>query len=214
MRVPISIAAAVLLAVPLAGESGRIDDLAVVADLITYNQEVNVGYSTRGEGKIERRVGVITRWDLPIPVAVDPSITSDKMAAAMRYWESVTGLPFVAVGIKAEPRITVRAASAEDLNIAIGAGFVYRTYKNNRARLAVVKLRTDFADCRVRCEGLYRHELGHAIGIFKHMTGGALMAAPQTGPDASPREIAMLQTLYKLPHGAQIKPDGSWTVVR
>ena len=46
------------------------------------------------------------------------------------------------------------------------------------------------------------------------MAGGGLMAAPQTGPEASAREINMLVELYKLPHGAQIKPDGRWAVVR
>jgi hypothetical protein len=215
MRGSLLFAAAILMAVrPDAPVSGRIENLETVADLITYNQDVNVGFSTPGEGKIQRSTGTITRWELPIPVAVDVSIGGTNVAEAMAFWQSVTGLSFVTVGTKAEPRITVRAAPGKELNIAIGAGFVYRTYRDNRARLAVVKIRTDYANCSSQCANLYRHELGHAIGIFKHVAGGAIMAAPQAGAGASAREINMLVELYKLPHGARLRPDGTWSVVR
>jgi hypothetical protein len=39
------------------------------------------------------------------------------------------------------------------------------------------------------------------------------MSAPMVGTAASQREINLLVQLYKLPHGARIDPDGSWTVV-
>jgi hypothetical protein len=65
MRAPMSLAVVLLLLLPAAGASGRIENLETVADLIAYNQEVMVGLSALGEGRIERRVGVITRWELP-----------------------------------------------------------------------------------------------------------------------------------------------------
>ena len=97
--------------------------------------------------------------------------------------------------------------------MSAGLGLVYRTYANNRAQLGVVKIRTDFANCSSNCPILYRHEVGHAIGIFGHVAGGALMASPQTGINASSREINMLVQLYRLPHGTHIEPDGTWRVV-
>ena len=114
---------------PTGATSGRIENLDTVADLITYNQAANVGLSTPVEGAIQRTQGVITRWELPIPVYVAPSIVGDCAAEAMDYWQSVTGLPFVVVGADAEPRITVRAAGSDELNIASGSGFVYRTIR-------------------------------------------------------------------------------------
>src|SRR5262249_19865527 len=133
---------------------------------------------------------------------------------AMAYWHQAAGLSFVQLTANKEPRILVRAADQTELNIAIGLGLVYRTYKNNRSQAGLVKVRSDYAACPKPCAELYRHELGHAMGIFGHVAGGALMAAPQTGIEASAREIAMLVELYRLPHGTHIEPDGRWSVVR
>src|SRR5215510_15069779 len=107
---------------PTGAASGRIDNSDTAADLVTYNQAVNVGLS--------------------IPVYVDPSIIGNCVGEALAYWQSVTGLSYVLVGADAEPRITVRAAGSDELNISIGSGLVYRTYPNNRARLGVVKILT------------------------------------------------------------------------
>ena len=197
---------------PTGDTSGRIENPETVGDLITYNQAANVGISTPVEGAIQRSQGIITRWELPIPVYVDPSIIGNCAGEALTYWQSVTGLPFVLVGADAEPRITVRAAGPDELNIAIGSGFVYRTYANNRGRLAVVKILTNNANCTPPSV-LFRHELGHAIGIFGHPPGG-LMSAPIVGTTASQREINILVQLYRLPHGARIEPDGTWRVVQ
>ena len=197
---------------PTGATSGRIENLETVADLITYNQAANVGLSTPVEGAIQRTQGIITRWELPIPIYVAPSIVGDCAAEAMNYWQSVTGLPFVVVGADAEPRITVRAAGSDELNIASGSGFVYRTDDNNRARLAVVKILTSSATCTPPST-LFRHELGHAIGIFGHPPGG-LMSSPIVGTTASQRELNHLQQLYRLPHGTRIEPDGTWRVVQ
>jgi hypothetical protein len=197
---------------PTGDVSGRIDSLDTAADLITYNQSVNVGLSIPVEGAIQRTTGIITRWELPIPVSVDRSISGGCVEEALTYWQSVTGLPFVLVGADAEPRITVRAAGADELNIAIGSGLVYRTYANNRARLGVVRILTGNASCSPP-SALFRHELGHALGIFGHPPGG-LMGAPMVGTTASQREVNMLVQLYRLPHGARIESDGTWKVAQ
>jgi hypothetical protein len=197
---------------PTGAVSGRIDNSETAADLVTYNQAANVGLSIPVEGAIQRASGIITRWELPIPVYVDPSIIGNCVGEAMAYWQSVTGLSYVLVGADAEPRITVRAAGSNELNIAIGSGLVYRTYPNNRARLGVVRILTSNANCSAPST-LFRHELGHTLGIFGHPPGG-LMSAPEVGTTASQREINMLVQLYKLPHGARIDPDGSWRVVQ
>src|SRR5262245_13930780 len=202
------------VATPLAtGDwSGRIDDPDTVSDLLTYNQGGSVGFSIPVEGAIQRSKGIITRWELPIPVYVHPSADVDCVEDAIAYWQSVTGLPFVLLGANADPRLTVRAAGSGELHVAAGLGLVYRTFPTNRARLAVVKILERKAHCSSQSV-LYRHELGHAIGIFGHPPGG-LMSAPMVGTTASQREINMLVQLYRLPHGARIAADGTWSVVQ
>jgi hypothetical protein len=197
---------------PAGDTAGRIGDLDTAADLITYNQAANVGLSVPVEGAIQRASGIITRWELPIPVYVDPSIRGNCVGEALTYWQSVTGLPFVLIGADAEPRTTVRAAGSDELNIASGLGLVYRTYPNNRARLGVVKILTSSATCSPP-SALFRHELGHVLGIFGHPPGG-LMSSPIVGTTASQREVNILVQLYRLPHGTRIEADGTWRVVQ
>ena len=197
---------------PTGDRSGRIESAEIAADLLTYNQEVNVGLSIPVEGAIERAKGLITRWELPIPVYVDTSIVGDCGQDALDYWHSATGLTFVRVAANAEPRIVIRAAGPDELNVAGGSGLVYRTYPNNSARLGVVKILTREATCAAP-SALFRHEVGHAIGIFGHVPGG-LMSSPLIGTTASQREINILTQLYRLPHGTQIAADGTWRVVR
>jgi len=197
---------------PNGDRSGRIGSAEVAADLITYNQEVTVGFSIPVEGVIERAQGIITRWELPISVYVDASIVGDCAQDALDYWQSATGLTFARVAATAEPRIVIRAAGSDELNMAAGSGLVYRTYPNNSARLGVVKILTREATCSAP-SALFRHEIGHAIGIFGHVPGG-LMSSPPMGTTASQREIDILTQLYRLPHGTQIAADGTWTVVR
>jgi len=197
---------------PTGDWSGRIDDPDAVADLLTYNQGGSVGFSIPVEGAILRSKGIITRWELPIPVYVDPSADVDCVEEAIAYWQSVTGLPFVLLDANADPRLTVRAAGSSELHVAAGLGLVYRTFPTNRARLAVVKILARNAHCSSPSV-LYRHELGHAIGIFGHPPGG-LMSAPIVGTTATRREINMLVQLYRLPHGARIEADGRWIVVQ
>src|SRR6476620_6489659 len=77
--------------------SGRIEDLQTAADLIAFNQNNHVGLSIPGEGRIERSTGIISRWELPIPVHVDSSIRGTNVAEALDYWKSVAGLSFTLV---------------------------------------------------------------------------------------------------------------------
>jgi hypothetical protein len=197
---------------PNGDRSGRIESAEVAADLITYNQEVNVGLSIPVEGAIERAKGIITRWELPIPVYVDASIVGDCAQNALDYWASATGLTFTLVAAAAEPRVVIRAAGPDELNVAAGSGLVYRTFPDNSARLGVVKILTSEARCSAP-SALFRHEIGHAIGIFGHVPGG-LMSSPPIGTTASQREVNILTQLYRLPHGTQIAADGTWKVVR
>jgi hypothetical protein len=196
---------------PTDGSSGRIDNPDTAADLITYNQAVNVGLSVPVEGPIQRLQDSITRWELPVPVYIDPSIKGNCVEEALTYWQSVTGLSFAFVAAGAAPRITVRAAGSDELNIASGLGLVYRTYPDNRAQLGIVKILTSAATCTAP-SALFRHELGHTLGIFGHPAGG-LMSSPMVGSTASQREIDILVQLYRLPHGTQIASDGTWRVV-
>lgn len=89
---------------------------------------------------------------------------------------------------------------------------MYRTYPDNRARLGVVKILTREATCTAP-SALFRHEIGHVLGIFGHVPGG-LMSSPLIGMTASQREINILTQRYRLPHGAQIASDATWQVVR
>lgn len=197
---------------PTGDRSGRIESPEIAADLITYNQGANIGFSIPVEGAIERTKDITTRWELPIPVYIDSSIVGDCAQDALNYWQSATGLTFKLVAANAEPRIVIRAAGSDELNVALGSGLVYRTYPDNSAKLGVVKILTREATCSAP-SALFRHEVGHVIGIFGHVPGG-LMSVPIVGTTASQREIHILTQLYRLPHGTQIAADGTWTVVR
>ena len=192
--------------------SGRINDPAVVADVIAFNQDRSVGLSLPVEGPIQRLTGVITRSEPPIPVYVNPSITGAGVADAMAYWQSAVGLSFGLVGSDADARIVVRAASLPELPASEGSGVVYRTYPNNRAQLAVVRIAMARADCSQAvspaCAALYRHEFGHVIRVFDHIPGTGIMSASRASLNASPRELALLQQLYRLPHGARVSQTG------
>ena len=161
---------------PTGDLSGRIESAEISADLIMYNQETNVGLSIPVEGAIERSKGIVTRWELPIPVYVDPSIVGNCAQDALDYWHSATGLTFALVAANAEPRTRDSRRRPGRTERGPGSGLVYRTYPNNRARLGVVKILTREATCSAP-SALFRHEIGHAIGIFGHVPGG-LMSSP------------------------------------
>ena len=175
-----------------------------MADLITYNQQA-VGSSSF------RRTNVITRWELPMPVYVDPSASQTVVEQSLRYWQSLTGITFVVVA-NAEPRVFVRTGT-DGLGGAAGRSVMDGVYTDNRARSALVVIAPALGSCNfteTSCAVVYEHELGHALGMLDHTAGGGIMSG---GTQASAREIAMLIELYRLPHGAHVDPDGSWRVV-
>ena len=90
--------------VPTGDSSGRIDNPDTAADLITYNQSVNVGISVPVEGLIQRIAGQHYAVGAPDTVYVDPSIKGNCVEEALTYWQSVTGLSFAFVAAGAEPR--------------------------------------------------------------------------------------------------------------
>jgi hypothetical protein len=188
---------------PTGATSGRITDPQAAADIVVYNQDAVAGSSLR-------RRGVITRWELPVPVYADPGLSRPNVERAMEYWRSLTGITFVLKGDD-EPRILVRTGT-DGLGGAAGRGLVDAVYPDNRARSGLVVLRPDFGPCdfaQTSCAVVYEHELGHALGMLDHVAGGGIMSG---GTQASQREIRMLVELYRLPHGAKVAPDGTWAV--
>jgi len=189
-----------------ANTQGRIDNIQTAADLIAYHQE-NVA------GSAFRVLSVITRWDLPLRVYVEPSASRVNVERALIYWQTVAGLPYVLIDSNAEPRILVRAGSEGLFGTAQGRGGIDATYANNRARSGLVEIRPDLASCEMSqtsCAVLFEQTIAGALGIFGQVPGGITFGAAR----ASSREINLLVGLYGLPHGAHVSADGSWNVVR
>ena len=189
-----------------ANTQGRIDNTQTAADLIAYHQD-NTAWSAF------RALGVITRWDLPVRVYAEPSVSRGNVERALSYWQTVAGLPYVLIDSNAEPRILVRAGSEGLFGTAQGRGGIDATYSNNRARSGFVEIRPDLASCdpsQTSCAVLFEQTLGGALGIFGQVPGGITFGATR----ASSREINLLVGLYSLPHGAHVGADGSWNVIR
>ena len=192
--------------VPNSNDAGRINDLQTAADLIAYHQNA-VAWSAF------RIAGVIARWELPVRVYVEPSVSASNVERALAYWQSVAGVPYVLSATDTEPRILVRAGTQGLFAGADGRGGIDATYQNNRARSGLVEIRPDLAACdfsQPSCAALYQRVIGGALGIFGQVPGGITFGASR----ASVREINLLVELYRLPHGVQIDPDGAWRVVR
>lgn len=220
MLTPMCRWSAVVVCVALAGcgsdpgapRSGSIDP-AVAADIIAFNQQAEGGASFR-----ER--GIITRWELPISVFVAPTVDRDRAEAALKYWESATGIRYVIVGSDQAPRIVFREGT--DGIFVVERGFGARsgidgTFADNRARSGFVVLNAVAAHCSATdplCVYIYRHELGHALGFLAHdpIPRGLMSEIGDRSTILDPREIEMMRQLYALPHGARVEPDGSWSI--
>jgi hypothetical protein len=192
--------------VPNSNVAGRIDNLQTVADLIAYHQDA-VAWSAF------RILGTIARWELPVRVYVEPSVSTGNVERALTYWQSVAGVPYVLSPTDTEPRILVSAGTVGLFAGADGRGGIDATYGNNRARSGVIEIRPDLAACdfsQPSCAVLYERVVGGALGLFGQVPGGITFGASR----ASLREINMLVELYRLPHGVHIAPDGTWSVVR
>jgi len=186
--------------------TGRIPNPAVAADVIAYNQDAK-GWSAF------RSTGVITRWELPVRIYVEPAVNADNVVRALAEWQLHAGVSFTIIRTDTPPRIVVRAGSDGLSGSAVARGGIDATEPNNRAKSGLVVIVPELARCDIaepKCAATFGRVMAGALGIFDLVPGGITSSAPE----ASPREINLLRTLYQLPHGAQVKPDGTWAVVR
>ncbi|MET0553586.1 MAG: hypothetical protein ABW221_11150 [Vicinamibacteria bacterium] len=187
--------------------SGRIEDAQAAADIVEWNMNAVGGASYR-------RRDVICRWELPVPVYLQGEPDRTAVLDALDYWQAAVGIRYVLAATDVLPRLLIRPGTDGLASQGGGRALVDGTFPDNRSRSALVVFEPGGGQyCRssaTSCRYLYRHEIGHALGFFEHSNGG-LMAG---GPDVlSDRELRMMRALYSLPHGAQVRADGSWVVV-
>jgi hypothetical protein len=195
---------------PTAAPCGRLNDAQAARDIIAWNMNAAGGSSFR-------TLGIIARWELPVPVLLRSDLTAADSAAAidaLNYWQSAAGLRYVLVSSSNLPRMLIRPGTDGLAPQGGGRALIDGTFSNNRAQSGLVVFEPGGGQyCRTSaqlCRYLFRHEIGHALGFLAHSTGG-LMAS---GPDVlSDRERQMITALYSLPHGTKVNEDGSWTVV-
>jgi hypothetical protein len=182
----------------------RIQDPEIVQNILEHNQD------SRNGGK---RAGFISRWELPVPVHLAAGIDQNYAIEALEYLEEYAGISYVLVSANADPRVTVRTGT-DGLGGSAGArGGIEAVYSNNRSRRGIVVIGPNYAPCQASegCMNVYRHELIHALGIYGHLTYDP--RPPYIGPGSYPfKEMAVLKSLYALPHGAKLNGDGTWQV--
>jgi hypothetical protein len=184
--------------------SGFIADVQAARDIVRYNQ-------TAAGGSSFRQMTAITRWELPVPVHVDPPVNAEAVAAALDHWAERTGITYGLVPTSDEPCVRVRAGT-DGLGGATARALVDGVYANNRARTGLVVVHPDRAACiDFDCRFILRHELGHVLGFFDHTDWPSLMSGGSL--DVTAREAAMIRELYLLPHGATVETDGRWRVI-
>jgi hypothetical protein len=181
--------------------SDRIVDPEVVQNILTHNQGSTMG------GK---RVGSIARWELPLPVYLEPQLESERgyVIQALDYLQANAGITYTFVSANTDPRVTVTTGS---LGGNAGAqGGINSVFSNNQARRGTITIGTQNVPCPSGdCMNMYRHEFFHVLGINGHLS-----YPPQVvyvpGGFYPFKELAVLRSLYSLPHGATVNPDGTW----
>jgi len=189
-------------------QQGRIADLQAASDIVTLNMQAPGGSSYR-------RTDLICRWELPVPVYLDHSLTEidrSRVVAALDYWQATAGITYTVVASSALPRLLIRSGTDGLAPWGGGRSVLDGTFSNNRASSGLVVYEPGggtYCQAATQCEYLFRHELGHTLGIYVNTNFGLMGGTSEL----SARERAMLATLYSLPHGARVQTDGTWQVV-
>jgi hypothetical protein len=185
-----------------------LDDLQAARDIIDWNMRAAGGSSYR---KTDR----ICRWELPVRVYIQPGADRDRVIAALDYWAARTVIRYQLIDADAMPRLLARFGTDGLAPWGGGRSLVDGTNSDNSARSALVVYEPGGGSyctggsASPDCLYLYRHELGHTLGIYSNTDGG-LMGGTTTLSD---REARMMAALYSLPHGAAVEADGTWRIL-
>lgn len=131
---------------------------------------------------------------------------------SLDYWRDQTGILFRIIPSDTLPRILIRFGTDGLAPWGGGRALVDGTNPDNSARSGLVVYHPDGCpggSSSPACLYLYRHELGHALGIFVNTSAGLMGGALEL----SDRERRMMAALYALPHGARVEADGTWKVL-
>jgi hypothetical protein len=191
-------------------QSGKIADSQAAADIVALNMQAAGGGSYR-------RTDLICRWELPVPVYLEASLNSvdrGRVMAALDYWQDAAGITYEIVTSNALPRLLIRSGTDGLAPWGGGRSLVDGVFANNRARSALVVYEPNGGTyCQAstsQCDYLFRHELGHTLGIYVNTTTGLMGGS---GGELSAREKAMLAVLHSLPHGSRVQTDGAWQII-
>jgi len=188
--------------------SGWISDLQAARDIIDWNMAAAGGTSFRKQDRI-------CRWELPVPVYLQDGPDRDRVIAALDYWRDQAGMSYRLIPSDVLPRLLIRFGMDGLPPWGGGRALVDGTNANNSSKSALAvyqpgggtycQLGTTTAGCLM----LYRHELGHTLGIYINTPVGLMGGAVEL----SDREKRMMAALYALPHGARVEADGTWQVL-
>ena len=189
-------------------QSGKMTDLQAARDIIDWNMHATGGGSYR---KTDR----ICRWELPVPVFIQDGPDRERVIGALDYWAAQTVITYRLLNADMLPRLLARYGTDGLAPWGGGRSLVDATNAANSATSALVVYEPgggtycSNGSLSASCLYLYRHELGHTLGIYVNTDAGLMGSAT----NLSDREKRMLAALYSLPHGAAVEADGSWKVV-